>query len=55
MHLPNAKALGKALKRALNLFADKEAYKAVQKRGMLTDFSWKKATQAYEKLYSDAL
>jgi starch synthase len=55
MHLPNAKALGKALKRALNLFADKEAYNAVQKRGMLTDFSWKKATQAYEKLYSDAL
>ena len=54
-HEPNAESLRAALKRSLVLFADKATYQEVQKRGMQTDFSWKKATLGYEKLYSDAL
>ena len=37
--------------RALNLYQDKHAWEAIQRRGMATDFSWKKSAQAYRDLY----
>ncbi|MEI7566727.1 MAG: glycogen synthase GlgA [Opitutaceae bacterium] len=44
-----------ALQRALELFGQKSAYAAVQRRAMLRDFSWTKAVGAYEQLYMAAL
>lgn len=44
-----------ALQRALELYGQKPAYAAVQRRAMLRDFSWTKAVGAYEQLYMAAL
>ncbi len=44
-----------ALQRALELYAQKPVYAAVQHRAMLRDFSWTKAIGAYEQLYMAAL
>ncbi|MSU46866.1 MAG: glycogen synthase GlgA [Lacunisphaera sp.] len=44
-----------ALQRAMMLHADKARYAAVQRNGMLKDFSWTKAVAAYELLYTEAL
>jgi starch synthase len=52
---PNATSLRDALQRALVLFSDKARYTAVQQRGMARDFSWRKASAGYEKLYQDSL
>lgn len=52
-------AVGKAFRdgvmRALTLYADKPRLAAVQRRGMLTDFSWAKAAVAYQELYTTSL
>jgi starch synthase len=52
---PNAASLRDALQRALVLFSDGARYAAVQQRGMGRDFSWRKASAGYEKLYQDSL
>lgn len=52
---PNVASLRDALERAAKLFDDKPRYAAVQQRGMARDFSWKNASQAYEKLYAESL
>jgi starch synthase len=52
---PTAAGLREALHRALRLFADAPRYAAVQRRGMERDFSWKKASGAYERLYQESL
>jgi starch synthase len=55
MCAPNAASLSDALARAVTLFADRPRYSAVQQRGMARDFSWKIASQGYEKLYAESL
>ncbi len=52
---PNAASLFDALQRALVLFADQPRYAAVQQRGMVRDFSWKVAAEAYERLYQESM
>ena len=52
---PATASLRDALDRAVKLFAEKPRYAAVQQRGMARDFSWKIASQGYEKLYSESL
>jgi starch synthase len=52
---PNAASLHGALQRALVLFANKPRCAAVQQRAMAKDFSWKRASEGYEKLYQDSL
>jgi starch synthase len=52
---PNAASVRDALQRALILYADHLRYAEVQQRGMAKDFSWKQATQRYERLYQEAL
>ena len=52
---PTAAGLREALHRAVRLFADAPRYAAVQRRGMERDFSWKKASAAYERLYQESL
>ena len=39
------------IREAVRDFADKEKWSDVQKRAMLTDFSWKNQAQKYEELY----
>ena len=55
MGAPTAAGLADALDRAAALFADKPRYAAVQRRAMARDFSWARATAAYEQLYREAL
>jgi len=52
---PDAAGLGAALQRALRLRADKPRMATVQRTGMSTDFSWKRAAVAYQNLYRDSL
>jgi starch synthase len=52
---PTTAGLRDALHRALRLYADAPRYAAVQRRGMERDFSWKKASGAYERLYQESL
>jgi starch synthase len=52
---PTAEALRDAMDRALKLFGNRPRYAAVQRRGMLRDFSWKTAATAFEALYRDSL
>jgi starch synthase len=52
---PTAASLESALGRARALHADRPRHAAVQRRGMMRDFSWKSAAAGYEALYRDAL
>lgn len=52
---PTAAGLRDALVRAARLFGAPARYAGVQQRGMAKDFSWKVATEGYERLYQDAL
>ncbi|MBE7558571.1 glycogen synthase GlgA [bacterium] len=48
---PEAAELGKAVRAALKLFAERKAWTAVMKNAMAADFSWDKSAVEYEKLY----
>lgn len=53
-HFQAASAAGLvgAVDRALALWEDRAAWRAVQRTGMVQDFSWDRSAQAYEELYS---
>jgi starch synthase len=51
----DAAGLKDALQRATKLFADQPRYRAVQRRGMERDFSWRLASAGYEQLYQESL
>jgi len=44
-----------ALERALRVYRDREAWAAIQTRGMKADFSWKGSAQKYVEVYRRAL
>lgn len=46
-----ADAVQGALRRALELFGNTDAYRAVQRRGLMRDFSWDSSASQYEALY----
>lgn len=48
-------ALARAMQRALALYAEPKRYRAVQRRGMLQDFSWARSSEAYEALLQSAV
>jgi starch synthase len=52
---PTAGRFARGTASAAALFADAPRYAAVQRRGMERDFSWKKASAAYERLYQESL
>lgn len=52
---PTTKGLRGGLMRAIELYARKDEFAAVQRRGMARDFSWNGAAAGYEKLYRDAI
>ncbi len=47
--------LSHALRRALSLFGNREAWRIMQKRGMKADFSWKRSGRHYAELYTRLL
>jgi starch synthase len=48
-------ALAECLKRALKVYQDKRRWKALQRRGMKQDFSWKNSAEKYRTLYKELL
>jgi starch synthase len=48
-------ALLLALRRALALFQDRPAWRAVQMAGMAVDHSWDRSAQEYVKIYERAI
>ena len=50
---PDADGLAVGIGRALELWSDREAYQAVQTRGMRQDFGWSGAVNAYENYYNE--
>jgi starch synthase len=55
MFPPTEAGLATGLARALRLHADATRYTATQRGGMQRDFSWDRASEAYEALYEDSL
>jgi starch synthase len=51
----DAQELWKAINRALQLFADKRSWTALQRRAMSMDFSWDRSARAYSNLYQQLL
>lgn len=51
----SAKALLRAVDRALNLFADRAAWQKLQKQAMERDFSWNTSAALYTELYLEAM
>jgi len=43
-----------AIKRAVNFYSNREAFKALQQRGMNQDFSWKRSAIRYLEIYAKA-
>jgi starch synthase len=50
-----AAALNQALQRACSLFAHPEAWRRLQRTGMLQDWSWQRSAREYLKLYEETL
>lgn len=48
-------ALLRCMRRAMDLYADREALRAMRRRCMAEDFSWDRASRAYVALYEDVL
>jgi starch synthase len=49
-----AEACVDALKRAVRVYHDQDAWTALQSRGMKTDFSWEASAREYVKMYRRA-
>jgi starch synthase len=49
------RALAKAIRKALVLYADKELLDRYRRNGMAKDFSWSRTAAAYERVYRQAL
>ena len=43
------------IKDAVYTFGNKDEWRGIMKRAMTTDFSWKKSSGEYEKLYDNML
>ena len=48
-------ALWDCLERALRVYADPQKWRQMQRRGMRSDFSWKRPAARYAALYEQAL
>ena len=51
----SVRALAKAIRKALVLYADKELLDRYRRNGMAKDFSWSRTAAAYEQVYRQAL
>ena len=48
-------SLENALQRAARLFANRNAWASMQKRGMISDVSWDRSAETYASLYRNLL
>jgi len=48
-------ALTQAVRRALALFTDPEAWQRIQATGMAQDFTWERSARSYEAVYRTAM
>ena len=51
----NAHEMLYVIKDAVYTFGNKDEWRGIMKRAMTTDFSWKKSSGEYEKLYDNML
>lgn len=51
----SARALTRAVDRALNVYADRQAWQKLQKQAMERDFSWNTSAALYTELYLEAM
>ncbi|MGH8614074.1 MAG: glycogen synthase GlgA [Gammaproteobacteria bacterium] len=51
---PSANALTDAIRRAQDLYRDRNTWREMQRTGMAQDFSWKRSAEAYRALYEQA-
>jgi phosphoglucomutase len=51
----NGYAMGHAIRRAIDLFRDKDAWAAIQHQGMKSDVSWRRSARKYADLYRNLL
>jgi starch synthase len=54
-HEYSVRALAKAIRKALVLYADQELLQHYRRNGMAKDFSWSRTAAAYEQVYQQAL
>jgi len=54
-HKPSTDELHKAIKRALDGYQQKEAWKTLQQNAMAQDFSWEKSAYRYEQIYASII
>lgn len=52
-HEPTAAALAHAVRKALALYENPEAYRFIQRNGMQADFSWERRVREYIRLYEN--
>jgi starch synthase len=48
---PSAEEMAGAIRRAIDVYADKRRWRGLQRRGMKMDFSWGPSAEAYLSLY----
>jgi starch synthase len=52
----SSEAFWQALQRALHIYrVDRESWRAIQRQGMTTDFSWQRSARGYQQLYEWAI
>lgn len=51
---PSANALADAIRRARELYRDRNTWREMQRTGMAQDFSWKRSAETYRALYEEA-
>jgi starch synthase len=52
---PKAQALGACIRRAVDLYQDEAAWRALQENGMRKDFSWTRSARRYKDVYKAVL
>ncbi len=52
---PTPESVAGALEQAIALYEDRDAWRALQRRGMSQDFSWRTAAESYREVYEEAI
>ena len=52
---PTSESVAAALEQAIHVYEDRDAWRALQRRGMSEDFSWRATAEHYRELYEEAV
>ncbi len=47
--------VAETIRRAATVFGDRREWRSIQRRGMTTDFSWRRSARAYRDLFRSAM